>query len=293
VDPLVILGCGFVGLEVARLGLSNGANVIGTTRGAPRDGVIPTPGFEMRVVPVLTRDVVRSLVAPGRRVLVAFPPDGQTDAEIAPALAGARVVYLSTTGVYGGARGRIDESTDVDSSEPRAALRLAAERAYLDRGATVLRAAGIYGPGRGLHRRLLGGDFRIPGAGANVVSRIHVTDLARMTLALLDWPDRAPGGAVFVVADDAPVPQIEAIRWLCQRLHLPLPPEAPIAEVAPTLRHDRAVDNTRIKRALSLSLLFPSYREGFEACLTAEGVNRPDFFSRPEETPQDSRRRGE
>src|SRR5262249_27079067 len=121
-----------------------------------------------------------------------------------------------------------------------------------------------------LHSRLLGGDFRIPGAGTNVVSRIHVTDLARMILALLDWPDRAHAGHVFVVADDAPVPQIDAIRWLCQRLSLPLPPAAPIAQVAPPLRHDRAVDNTRIKRALSLSLVYPSYREGFEACLTAE-----------------------
>src|SRR5262249_40147588 len=95
-------------------------------------------------------------------VLVAFAPDGRTDAALAPALARARVVYVSTTGVYGRARGHVDETTAVDPSEPRAADRLAAERAYRDLGATVLRAAGIYGPWRGLHRRLLGGDFKIP-----------------------------------------------------------------------------------------------------------------------------------
>ncbi len=64
--------------------------------------------------------------------------------------------------------------------------------------------------------------------------------------------------------------QIEVIRWLCDRLRLPLPSEAPLDEVAPTLRHDRAVDNAHIKRALSMSLEFPTYREGFEACLAAE-----------------------
>ena len=66
----------------------------------------------------------------------------------------------------------------MDPSEPRAAARLEAERIYLDLGATILRAAGIYGPGRGLHRRIIAGTFHLPGTGENTVSRIHVTDLA-------------------------------------------------------------------------------------------------------------------
>src|SRR5437660_1317894 len=50
--PLVILGCGFTGLEVARLGLRDGSDVIGTTRTAgPADGVLGR--IDRRVVPVL------------------------------------------------------------------------------------------------------------------------------------------------------------------------------------------------------------------------------------------------
>jgi nucleoside-diphosphate-sugar epimerase len=275
VGPLVVLGCGFTGLEVARLALTDGSSVIGTTRTEAGSNAL-LGSFDRRVIPVLTREVVEALVTPGARVLVGFPPDGRTDDAIAPALSAARVVYLSTTGVYGRARGHVDERTDVDPSEPRAELRLAAERAYREKGATVLRAAGIYGPGRGLHKRLLSGGFRTPGDGTNIVSRIHVTDLAKLALALLASDDEAHHGSIFVAADDAPVPQMEVIRWLCGRLQLPLPPSAPIEEVAETLRHDRAVDNARIKRALSLSLDFPTYREGFEACLLAEGVNRRD-----------------
>jgi nucleoside-diphosphate-sugar epimerase len=269
--PLVILGCGFVGHEVARLALAEGSEVVGTTRGGSRAADLGA-GFEMRTVAELTRPVVEALVPEGARVLVAFAPDGRTDAAIAPALAHARAVYVSTTGVYGRARGRVDETTEVDPSEPRAAERLAAERVYRDVGATALRAAGIYGPWRGLHRRLLGGDFKIPGAGSNVVSRIHVTDLAHWILAMLGPNGEAHRGEAFVAADDAPVPQIDVIRWLCERLALPLPSEAPIAEVAPTLRHDRSVDNTRIKRALATTLVYPTYREGFEACLAAEAA---------------------
>jgi nucleoside-diphosphate-sugar epimerase len=266
---IVVLGCGFVGLEVVRLALARGLEVIGTTRGEITTRELGGKPFETRAVPVLTRDVVASLVGPDAAALVTFPPDGRTDDDIAPALAGARSVYVSTTGVYGRARGRVDESTDVDPTEPRANERLAAERAYLAAGATVLRAAGIYGPGRGLHRRIASGAFRIPAGGTNVVSRIHVTDLARFALELLG--EDTLRGRTFVVADDAPVPQIEVIRWLCDRLGVPVPPDAPLDEVPTTLRHDRAVDNARVKRALAMSLEFPTYREGFEACLAAEG----------------------
>jgi len=275
-ERLVVLGCGFVGREVARR--ASASSVIGTVRGGERadSWASAWPArLDRRVVPTLTHDIVRSLVTPDSCVLVAFPPDGRTDRDIAPALAGGRIVYISTTGVYGSARGRVDETTEVDPTEPRASLRLDAERSYRDQGATVLRVAGIYGPWRGLHRRLLTGDFRIPGKGTNVVSRIHVADLAKVVLAVFEASDVLRGGT-FVLADDSPVPQIEAIVWLCRRLAIPVPAEAPIDEVAPTLRHDRAVDNTRVKQALSLSLDFPSYREGFEACLSAEGINRRD-----------------
>jgi nucleoside-diphosphate-sugar epimerase len=272
--PLVILGCGFVGLEVARLALAEGLRVIGTTRGGSRAPDLGA-GFEMRTVAELTRPIVERLVPDGARVVVAFAPDGRTDAEIAPALARARLVYVSTTGVYGRARGHVDETTALDPSEPRAAERIAAERAYRDRGAIALRAAGIYGPWRGLHRRLLAGDFKIPGSGSNVVSRVHVTDLAKWIFALLGPRGDAHRGEAFVAADDAPVPQIEVIRWLCERLALPLPSEAAIDEVAPTLRHDRSVDNSGIKRALGSPLVFPTYREGFEACLAAESGPSP------------------
>jgi hypothetical protein len=266
VAPLLILGCGFTGVEVARRAIAVGCPVVGTVR---QRLDIELLGARLHIAPVLTGELVRRVAVPGGRVLVAFPPDGHTDAEIVRELSVAgRIVYLSTTGVFGAVRGRVDESTPVDRSDSRAALRLEAERMYLEQGATVVRAAGIYGPGRGLHIRLERGDFRIPGNGTNIVSRIHVGDLAALLLALLALPNHAARGQVFVAADDTPVPQIEAIRWLCGRMGLPLPPSVPVDEVATTLRHDRAVDNTRIKQATSLALEFPSYREGFEACLT-------------------------
>jgi nucleoside-diphosphate-sugar epimerase len=275
-DVLVILGCGFTGTEAARRAVASGGRVIATTRQSDRREALERLGIDVRVLPTLTTHDVRELVPEGARVLVTFAPDGQTDAAVAPALeAASRIAYISTTGVYGAHRGRVDEATPTDAREPRARERLDAERLYLERGATVLRAAGIYGPGRGLHLRVKSGAYRIPGDGANVVSRIHVADLARLALGALDRAvdaniERAKGaarGRIFVVADDAPVPQIEAIEWLCRRFDVPLPARVPIDQAPETLRHDRAVDNARIKAWTGLSLLYPSYREGFAACL--------------------------
>jgi nucleoside-diphosphate-sugar epimerase len=274
--PLVILGGGYTGTEAARLALAGGEpSVIVTTRSPERAEALTRLGFDARLTAALSADVVAALVPRGARVLVTFPPDGETDAAIAPALARARaVVYLSSTAVYGDAAGRIDEATPVDPAAPRAAARLAAEDAYRAAGGVILRAVVIYGPGRGLHVRLARGEHRVAGDGRSVVSRIHVTDLARLALAALD---RAKAGTVFVVGDNAPVPQIEVIAWLSARLGLPLPESAPREELHDTLRHDRAIDGGRIQRALGVALRFPSYREGFAACLSSaepEGAAR-------------------
>jgi len=286
---LLILGCGFAGTEVARRAVAAGQRVVATTRQSGRRDELKSLGVELDVLPVLTGDLVRKRVDGSVNVLVAFAPDGQTDAEIAPGLtAAAHVVYISTTGVYGAQRGRIDEATPVDPSESRARERLAAERCYRDAGATVLRAAGIYGPGRGLHLRLQSGNFRIPGQGTGVVSRIHVADLAEMILGIFRRAPHGGRGEVFVAADDTPVPQIEAIAWLCRRLGLPLPPHVPIDQAPATLRHDRAIDNRRIKAWTGLSLRFPSYREGFESCLSASSLNPPGFDAPPASTPPGS-----
>jgi nucleoside-diphosphate-sugar epimerase len=226
-------------------------------------------GIDVRVTARLDAEMGLSLVNDKARVLVTYPPDPATDQIILPLLSQARsAVYVSSTGVYGNASGRIDESTPVDPTEPRASARLAAESLARAAGAVILRAAAIYGPGRGLHVRLQRGEHRIAEGGRSVVSRIHVEDLARFSLAALD---RGPKGEVFVVADDAPVPQAEVITWLCERLGVPLPAEVPREQLPATLQNDRRIDARKIQQTLGVSLLYPNYREGFANCFEVEG----------------------
>jgi len=268
VPPLVILGCGFLGRAVARQVRASGRVVIGTVRTEEAVRVLRSEGIDARVIPALDAERLHALAPTGMDLVVTYPPDGVTDAALtSSALTARHAVYISSTAVYGEARGEVDETTPIDVRLPRAALRFAAETAWRARGAVVLRAAGIYGPGRGIHVRIANGVFRVPGDGSNVVSRIHVDDLATLVLAALE---RGRPGAVYVAADDTPVPQIEAIRFVCEALGRPMPPSVPLAEASETLRHDRHVRNAAARRDLAWAPRFPSYREGFLDALSVD-----------------------
>lgn len=266
--PLVVLGCGFTGTAAARIARAEGRRVIATTRHDARAAELAHEGIEAHVAESITEAFVRDHAGGGAHVLVTFPPDGETDARVSSALPdGCRVVYVSTTGVYGDRRGRIDVTTPVDAATEKAAARIAAEEHWRARGAVVLRAAGIYGPWRGLHRRVAAGTFRLTEGGHGVVSRIHVEDLAALCLAGLA---KGVAGATFPVADDAPVPQVEVVRWLAERLGVAMPGSVAAQDAPETLRHDRSVEGRDAQLALGVTLRFPSWREGFEHCLAVE-----------------------
>src|SRR4051794_18082107 len=130
---VVVLGCGYAGTAVARLARERGHDVLAHVRSEARAAALHAAGFAVHQRAVLDESIGEHLDA-RTLVVVAFPPDGVTDARIAPALAGsAGVTYISSTGVYGEHRGAVDDTTPVPSSPPpnaRAALTLAAEHEY-------------------------------------------------------------------------------------------------------------------------------------------------------------------
>jgi nucleoside-diphosphate-sugar epimerase len=262
--PLVLFGCGYT---LTRLALRSrpARRVLAVTSNAERARGLVARGVEV----VGEQEALAA--SGGAHVVVSVPPEAGRDVALAQALAqhpAERLVYLSSTGVYGAASGEVDEETPTAPSHPAAAGRLAAEALFRPLGAVCLRIAGIYGPFRGLHLRLERGEHRLPEGGVRRISRIHVEDLVSAISTALG---RAAPGSLLCVADDAPVPQREVVQWLCERLGLPLPPSVPLEQVSPTLRGDRAVQNARLK-ALGWRPRYPSYREGFAAVLEEEAA---------------------
>lgn len=259
---LVLLGVGATALAVARAARES-RSVTGTTRSAERVPVLAEAGIVPVVAP--SPEAIAELVR-GADVLVSFPPDGETDARLAPACKDARtVVYVSSTGVYGAFFGKVDDTTPVDATSAHEKSRLDAEASWRAIGATVLRAPGLYDATTGLHKRLASGKFRLTGEGKNPISRIHLDDLASFVLAAMRSDVR---GETFVVGDLAPVPQREAVAWLSERMGLPMPESADPSTVHPTLRGGRAIDPSRAIERLGVTLRYPTYREGFAAALS-------------------------
>jgi hypothetical protein len=291
VPDILILGCGFTGRRVARRLLARGGTLLCTTRASLN---LEHPG---------ALSTLRAMVTPGVRVLHSVPTlVGELDRVAVEALGGAaRVVYLSTTGVYGSAE-CVDETTPVAPQSDRARARVRTERAVLDGpwSPLVLRPAAIYGPGR----------VRRSGGGSGYVSRIHVDDLAAHVEAALfsevtgAWP----------VADDHPCPSGEIaefvllhpewgrpvgcgglgqgrsragllIRWPGAKIraHLIERQGRPAGTTGVEGRHlsfargqgrlshtNRRVDGSAIRDILGITLSYPSYRSGIPAALAEQ-----------------------
>jgi nucleoside-diphosphate-sugar epimerase len=260
---VVVFGAGFTGSRVCEAATRRGLSALGVVR--REDSV---EGLRLRGISATTDDalqVARERVAPTTHAVVTFPPSSGVDGELAPLLAKARAVsYLSTTGVYEDIEGVVDDTTALPASpSPKYAAVLAAEAAYRAVGAAVLRSPGIYGAERGIHVRLLRGDFKLSGDGSRYGSRIHVEDLAELLLASAAAP-----GETFVVGDLLPCQQREMVEWLCQRLAVPFPASAPLDQVHETLRRNRQVDSSRALGRLGVTLKYPSYREALTPLVT-------------------------
>ena len=274
---VLILGCGYAGAALARLAMARGLDVLAHARSDVRIAALRDEGFAVLQRTELDQTTAKH-VDDRTHVVIAFPPDGVTDARVAPGLVqAAAVTYVSSTGVYGDHRGVVDDTTPlpparaVVSSTDRGARIVAAEEAYRRVGATVLRCPALYGRDRGLHVRILRGEHRIPGDGTRYLSRIHVDDLAQLILALVPPAARAPIGDTFVVGDREPARHIDVVRFVCETYGVPLPPFVPLESVHESLRADRRVDASRALATSGIALRYPSYREGLAVAATGLG----------------------
>jgi hypothetical protein len=187
-------------------------------------------------------------------------------------LAPRRIVYISSTGVYGEAN-EVGADTPPAPDDERGRQR-AHEEQWIASGkwsSLILRAAAIYGPGRGVHRAIR--DGRAPrGSAAQVVSRIHVDDLAALAEAGLF---SAISGA-WPVADELPCASLEIVRWLTRLLDLPNR-----AQQRDDIAYSgRRVCGRAIRELLGVPLTYPTWQAGMLASLAEERA-LSGLFSRP------------
>lgn len=275
---IVIVGCGFTGSRVASRLLSAGARVLITVRNPENAAALKRQGAE-----VFAWDAAnpRPLPIPeGAALLHSVPslevssqPTDPTPALLA-ALRGtpSRIVYLSTTGVYGTVRD-VDYRTPANPQSSREQVRVDAETAVAAGpwSSLILRPAAIYGPGRGIHVSMARGEYNLVGGGQNFVSRIHVDDLAsHVEAGLLSGVTGA-----YPVADEHPCCAWEIAEFCAKLLNVPMPGTVRAEDVHHTRRADRRVDGSEIRRLLGVPLRFPSYHSGIPASLLHSDARQP------------------
>jgi nucleoside-diphosphate-sugar epimerase len=283
---LLCFGYGYSAQALGRRLLAKGWRVLGTARSAEKAEAIRAMGAEPVPWPPARCGPLLDLAT---HVLVSAPPGPGGDPVLMHCAGafGARaedldwVGYLSTVGVYGDRGGEwVDESAECRPATGRGRARLAAEQEWLaywhEAGLPVhvFRLAGIYGPGRGPFAKVRAGTARRIIKAGQVFSRIHVEDIATVLEASIARPHP---GTVYNVCDDEPAPPEDVIAYAAELLGLPVPPAVGYeeAELTPMARsfyaESKRVSNARIKKELGVRLAYPTYREGLQALLEAEG----------------------
>ncbi len=285
---LLIVGCGDIGLRVLKL-LRSRYRVLALSSSPQRREALREAG----AVPLLGNlDDLGSLGRLGGladAVLHLAPPParGEQDTRtrhLQRALARGgrvrRIVYASTSGVYGDCDGqRFDETRRLQPATARARRRVDAEAwlRWYGRVAgvvvSVLRIPGIYATDRaGGHprERLMRGTPVLRAQDDVYTNHIHADDLARACVAALQ---RAAPQRVLHVCDDTELRMGEYFDLAADLCGLPRPPRISRVEAATQLspmqlsfmRESRRLDNQRMKRELKLRLRYPTVAEGLMA----------------------------
>ncbi|MFA6970023.1 MAG: SDR family oxidoreductase [Gallionella sp.] len=179
-----------------------------------------------------------------------------------------RLVYISTSGVYGDCGGdRVSETRPVNPGSARSKLRVDAERQIREWAirnqvnATILRVPGIYAAERLPVSRLQ--QPCIVDAEDGYTNHIHADDLARISVAAMQ---RGKPCRVYHASDDSQMKMGEYFDAVADGYGLPHPPRLPRVEVQRAvspmmysfMNESRRLTNSRIKRELKVRLKYPT-----------------------------------
>jgi nucleoside-diphosphate-sugar epimerase len=291
VDNILIIGCGDIGRRVSRLVLAENRAVYGVVRSVESAARLEKLG----IIPIITTlddpSTLKELPTKGATIFYFAPPPGGGNSDprvrnfcaaIPPEKEPRRVIYMSTSGVYGDSGGDlVTEETAPNPQTTRGKRRLDAESAFRewgkDRGIAIviLRVTGIYGPGRLPVSQLESGQPVLDERLAPLTNRIHAADLARICLAAAAHGE---DGEIFNVSDGHPTTMTQYFNAVADLLGHPRPRQVSLEEARQVMSplmlsymsESRRMDNSRMLARLGITLRYPDLDSGLRACLQDE-----------------------
>lgn len=282
----VILGCGDVGRRIAKYLIETGVSpndLKGFVNSAPSLERARLLDIECELIDL--DDVVSNLNdCDGAQVYYTVAPQKQglgdertrrissefTANHIRP----AKVVLISTTGVYGDCNGEwVSELSPTVPKTPRGQQRLDSENQWLTWGETqqvdvvVLRVPGIYAFSRLPRERLQRKTPVVRASECGFTNRIHADDLARVCVLAMR---NGSAGEVYNVTDGSPGTISEYLQAAARALNYDPLPEISMSQARAELSvgmlsylsESRKISNQKMLEKLGVELLYPDFREG-------------------------------
>ncbi|MBH8580796.1 SDR family oxidoreductase [Bisbaumannia pacifica] len=279
----LIVGCGDIGITLARQLKAQGTSVTGVRR---RPEALTEAGIAAVAADVQDAESLAAL--PDAEVVVyvisadrfeeeayrAAYPDGLK--AVLAEYAGRkrppkRVFFVSSTSVYAQQAGEtVDEHSEVAPHGFSGQLMLEAEQALLahDLPGTVVRFSGIYGPGRDRLIRQVREGRIAPASPAMYSNRIHRDDCTGVLAHLIDLAlADQPLAPLYLASDCEPAPLHEVMQWLADKLRV-----EPSQVIQSPLRRraSKRCDNALLLES-GYRFRYPSFREGYAQVLEAGG----------------------
>lgn len=287
---ILIIGCGDIGLRVARLWQTQGAAVHALSHSPQRLTTLKQAGIKVHIGNLDDASTLQSLPTMAEIVYYFAPPPehGTHDLRIGNFIRNCQkalpqqMVYISTSGVYGDCQGAwVTEDTPPKPTTARSQRRLDAENQLLDWGHAhnisiiILRVGGIYGPGRLPLTRIQQGLPILRRDLAPYSNRIHADDLAQVCVAAAKLGQNR---RIYNVADGQTSTMSDYFLAVARAAGLPPPPELDwsaaeqqlSAEMLSYLHESRRLDTRRLREELKVELRYPTLEAGLKASLASE-----------------------
>ena len=274
---VLVVGCGYLGSRAARLWADDGRQTYCITRNQHRADTFRQSGFSPIVADITQPDSLADLPSV-QTVLFAVGFDRSRYDDIRkvyvdglqnvlnrlPASV-SQFIYISSTGVFGNNDGDwVDEGSSPNPQRPGGKACLEAESIIsetLGQRATILRLAGIYGPGR-IPRieAIRNQDWQSLGQSGHI-NLIHVDDSAAI---VIDVARQNLLGDMFLVSDGKPPQRKDFYEFIAGETAT-----GPIdwsvsakPDVSRRASADKRISNQKLLKALKYEFIYPDYQAG-------------------------------
>ena len=290
----LIIGCGDIGFRVARELIQQKHQVQATIHFEEGTKVPQSAGIKTIIANFDYQEDVPELPLQGKKLFYFMSPQGggssdyrmlnfcrKLSADNYP----AKVVYISTSGVYGDCGDDlVTEETPLNPMTSRAKRRVSAENQLREQAdkfgfeLVILRVTGIYGPGRLPISQLQKGHEVLVEADAPRTNRIHSLDLVQICLAAMDKGD---DGDIFNVCDGEESSMSQYFMAVAKMYDFPQPRQLSWVEAEKVmnpltfsfLKESRRMSNQKMVKKLAVELQFPTLEKGLPASRSVSNLD--------------------